>query len=306
MIVLTVDQRGSTYAADRVPEVLAELARLTRFREGVVVGFERTVGDEVQGVLASGRAGAELAVDLSLHLLRDQGWSVGIGVGQVEGPLPTVSREARGFAFYRARDAVERAKTRGRGTSVAVEGPPPGAPDLRTAISGAAAPGAPAPDTGAPDGGSATDAGRTAPDPDAAQPDTAQPDTAQPDVAQPDLAAEVEALLRLLAAIRARRTPQGWEVADTLASLADKPGRQRIVAQSLHVSEQAVSQRVRAALWQEEEAVRPVVVRLLAELSGTVGPDLVPGPEPAGRAADGPAGSAEPAGRSTTKKRAKS
>lgn len=256
MIVLTVDQRGSTYAADRVPEVLAGLARLTRFREGVVVGFERTVGDEVQGILASGRAGAELAVDLSLHLLRDQGWSVGIGVGQVEGPLPTVSREARGFAFYRARDAVERAKTRGRGTSVAVEGPPPGAPDLRTTISGAAAPGAPAQDT--------------------AVPDVSAPDTV---AAQPDLAAEVEALLRLLAAIRARRTPQGWEVADTLASLADKPGRQRIVAQSLHVSEQAVSQRVRAALWQEEEAVRPVVVRLLAELSSSVGPDLVPGPD---------------------------
>ncbi|MEV0891036.1 hypothetical protein [Promicromonospora sp. NPDC050262] len=243
MIVLTVDQRGSTFAADRVPEVLAELARLTRFREGVVVGFERTVGDEVQGILASGRAGAELAVDLSLHLLRDQGWSIGIGVGQVEGPLPTVSREARGFAFYRARDAVERAKTRGRGTSVAVEGPPPGAPDLRTTVSDATGP---------------------APDPDAAP---------------PDLAAEVEALLRLLAAIRARRTPQGWEVADTLASLADKPGRQKIVAQSLHVSEQAVSQRIRAALWQEEEAVRPVVVRLLAELSSSVGPDLVPGPD---------------------------
>ncbi|MFI2364194.1 hypothetical protein [Promicromonospora sp. NPDC019610] len=303
MIVLTVDQRGSTYAADRVPEVLAELARLTRFREGVVVGFERTVGDEVQGILASGRAGAELAVDLSLHLLRDQGWSVGIGVGQVEGPLPTVSREARGFAFYRARDAVERAKTRGRGTSVAVEGPPPGAPDLRTTISATAAPGGSVPDAAAPDLGAAQPATAQS---DAAQSDAAQSGAAQSDADRPDLAAEVEALLRLLAAIRARRTPQGWEVADTLASLADKPGRQRIVAQSLHISEQAVSQRVRAALWQEEEAVRPVVVRLLAELSGTVGPDLVPGPGPAGRSADGPAGSAQPAGRSTTKKRAKS
>lgn len=216
MIVLTVDQRGSTYAADRVPEVLTELQRLTLRSEALLVPFERTVGDEVQGILAVGRAGAQLAVDISLHLLRDQGWSVGIGVGSVEGPLPAVSREARGFAFYRARDAVERAKTRGRGTSVAVEGPPPTA-------------------------------------------------------ARPDLAAEVEALLRLLAAIRARRTPQGWEVADTLASLEDRPGRQRLVAQSLKVSEQAVSQRVRAALWQEEEAARPVVVRLLAELSSSVG-----------------------------------
>jgi hypothetical protein len=225
MIVLTVDQRGSTYAADRVPELLTELEQLTRGRAGVVVPFERTVGDEVQGILAVGRDGAQLAIDIALHLLRDQGWSVGIGVGQVEGPLPAVSREARGFAFYRARDAVERAKTRGRGTSIAVEGPAPAANE-------------------------------------------------------PDLAAEVEALLRLLAAVRARRTPQGWEVADTLATLEDRPGRQRIVAQSLEVSEQAVSQRVRAALWQEEEAVRPVAVRLLAELSSSTsdGPDVVSGP----------------------------
>ena len=230
MIVLTVDQRGSTYAADRVPEVLAELARLTRGNEGLLVPFERTVGDEVQGILAPGHAGAELAVELSLGLLRDQGWSVGIGVGEIEGPLPTVSREARGFALYRARDAVERAKTRSKGTSIAVEGPTSGAPDLR------------APDSTAPG----------------------------VDSAGLDLADEVEALLRLLAAIRARRTPQGWEVADTLASLAGRPGRQKIVAQSLGVSEQAVSQRVRAALWQEEEAVRPVVVRLLTELSCSV------------------------------------
>lgn len=215
MIVITVDQRGSTYAADRVPEVLVGLERLSRQTEGLLVPFERTVGDEVQGILAAGRAGAQLAVDISLHLLRDRGWSVGVGVGSVEGPLPAVSREARGFAFYRARDAVERAKIRSKGTSIAVEGPPP-APE------------------------------------------------------RPDLAVEVEALLRLLAAIRARRTAQGWEVADTLTSLGDRPGRQRAAAESMGISEQAVSQRIRAALWQEEEAVRPVVVRLLAELSSSV------------------------------------
>jgi hypothetical protein len=257
VIVLTIDQRGSTYAADRVPEILAELAGLTRGREGVVVPFERTVGDEVQGILAAGAAGAELAVDLALHLLRDQGWSIGIGVGEVDVPLPAVSREARGFAFYRARDAVERAKTRSKGMSVAVEGPPPDAPDRI-----------------APHDGPAAARG-------AARHDTAEHS------AEPDLAAEIEALLRLLAAIRARRTPQGWEVADTLASLPDKPGRQRIVARSLNVTEQAVSQRVRAALWQEEEAVRPIVVRLLAELSSSViaEPDVVTGPvaEPGGR-----------------------
>lgn len=211
MIVLTVDQRGSTHAEDRVPQVLDRLAELAEGRAGMVVPFARTVGDEVQGVLEGSAAGALLAVDLTLALLRDQGWSVGVGVGPVEQPLPEVSRNARGPAFYRARDAVERAKTRSRGTSVAVEGPPGG--------------------TGA------------------------------------NRANEIESLLRLLGAVRARRTRQGWEAVDVLSGLDDKPGRQKIVAQSLAVSEQAVSQRVRAALWQEEEAVRPLVVRLLTELA---------------------------------------
>jgi hypothetical protein len=123
VIVLTVDQRGSTHAEDRVPAVLEHLEEWVRGRDGLVVSFARTVGDEVQGVLAGSDAGAQLAVDLTLALLRDQGWSVGIGVGPVELPLPEVSREGRGPAFYRARDAVERAKRRARGTSVAVEGP---------------------------------------------------------------------------------------------------------------------------------------------------------------------------------------
>lgn len=204
MIVLTVDQRGSTRSPDRVPEVLEHLAAAVRGRRGVVVAFERTVGDEVQGVLDD----AGLATDLVLYLLRDGGWSVGIGVGRVEEPLPAVSREARGPAFVRAREAVERAKTRSAGTNVAVDGP------------------------------------------------------------HADRAAEVEALLRLLGAVRARRSTAGWEVVDTLASLPDdvRAGRQRQAAAVLGITEQAVSQRVRAALWQEEEAARPVAARLLAEL----------------------------------------
>lgn len=217
MIVLTIDQRGSTRAEDRVPEVLERLAAWSRGREGTAVPFARTVGDEVQGVLEGSDDGAHLAVDLTLALLRDQGWSVGIGVGPVERPLPAVSRDGRGPAFYRARDAVERAKTRSRGTSVAVEGP--------------------ASETGA------------------------------------KRAQEVESLLRLLGAVRARRSPQGWEAVDLLSGLDDRPGRQKIAAQSLAVSEQAMSQRVRAALWQEEEAVRPLAVRLLAELDELDGPD---------------------------------
>lgn len=215
MIVLTVDQRGSTHADDRVPAVLEQLTEWVAGRAGLVVPFSRTVGDEVQGVIAGADAGAGLAVDLALGLLRDQGWSVGIGVGPVESPLPKESRNGRGPAFYRARDAVERAKTRARGASVAVEG-----------MGG---------DVGA------------------------------------KRANEVESLLRLLGAVRARRTRQGWEVVDVLSGLEDRPGRQKVAAQSLNVSEQAVSQRVRAALWQEEEAVRPVAVRLLSELNSLAG-----------------------------------
>ncbi|MGW6229337.1 hypothetical protein ACWFQT_19715, partial [Cellulosimicrobium cellulans] len=51
MFVLTVDQRGSTGHRDRVPEVLARLEGLLADRPGLVVPFDRTVGDEVQGVL---------------------------------------------------------------------------------------------------------------------------------------------------------------------------------------------------------------------------------------------------------------
>ncbi|MTG90640.1 hypothetical protein GJV82_17095 [Cellulosimicrobium sp. BIT-GX5] len=201
MFVLTVDQRGSTGRPDRVPEVLARLDSLLADRPGVVVPFDRTVGDEVQGVLDD----PATVVDVVLDLLRDGGWSVGLGAGGVDEPLPAVSREASGEAFVRARDAVEQAKSRAATAPVAVRGEPP------------------------------------------------------------ERAAEVEALLRLLAAVVERRTDPGWEAVDTLARVG---GTQKDVARALGVSEQAVSQRLRAALWPEEAAVRPVVARLLGELQG--------------------------------------
>ncbi len=138
-----------------------------------------------------------------LDLLRDGGWSVGLGVGPVDEPLPAVSREASGTAFVLAREAVEQAKSRAATAPVAVRGEP---------------------------------ASR---------------------------AAEVEALLRLLAAVADRRTAPGWEAVDALARVG---GTQKDVARALGVSEQAVSQRLRTALWPEEAAVRPVVARLLGEL----------------------------------------
>jgi hypothetical protein len=102
-IVLTVDQRSSRRSADRVADILARLAATP-----VVRGFERTAGDEFQGVLDD----PAVAVDVALGLVRDGGWSVGIGVGPVEEPLPASTRAGRGEAFTLARAAVDAAKKR--------------------------------------------------------------------------------------------------------------------------------------------------------------------------------------------------
>lgn len=79
----------------------------------------------------------------------------------------------------------------------------------------------------------------------------------------PVAAGEAESLLVLLAAIRARRTAAGWAAVDALTA-GDAPRRQDELAQLLGISQQAVSQRLRAALWAEEQAALPLAARLLA------------------------------------------
>jgi hypothetical protein len=101
--VLTVDQRGSRHRPDRVPEALRRLAGRPVLRP-----FERTAGDEFQGILDD----PDPVLDVVLDLLRDRDWSIGIGVGPVQGPLPAHSRAGRGPAFVLAREAVETAKRR--------------------------------------------------------------------------------------------------------------------------------------------------------------------------------------------------
>ncbi|WP_193095915.1 hypothetical protein [Brevibacterium sp. FME17] len=101
MYVMTIDQRGSRDRTDEVPGLLEILARVETQR-----GFERTIGDEVQGVLSSAEQ-----VTLAVRLLAAQtGWHIGIGIGPVETPLPASTAEGRGEAFYAARRAVEAAK----------------------------------------------------------------------------------------------------------------------------------------------------------------------------------------------------
>ena len=102
--VLTIDQRGSTRATatDRVPATLAALADV-----GMLRPFERTAGDEFQGVLDDPAALAAVVE----RLLRADSWSIGIGIGTVEEPLPESTRAGRGPAYVHARAAVNAAKS---------------------------------------------------------------------------------------------------------------------------------------------------------------------------------------------------
>jgi len=88
-------------------------------RSDIVLDVERTVGDEVQLVLAS----AGSAVDLGLMLMRAREWSVGIGTGEVDLPLGDSARASSGEAFVHARRAVERAKGKGEPAPIVVSGP---------------------------------------------------------------------------------------------------------------------------------------------------------------------------------------
>ena len=101
-IVLTVDQRGSRHTVDRIPGALATLADVP-----LLLAFERTVGDEFQGVLDE----PDTLPRVVETLLRDGDWNIGIGVGAIEEPLPDHARAGRGPAYLHARDAVTAAKS---------------------------------------------------------------------------------------------------------------------------------------------------------------------------------------------------
>ncbi|ALV40324.1 hypothetical protein AU252_03370 [Pseudarthrobacter sulfonivorans] len=100
MYVLTIDQRGSTADVDRVPDLIAALRSLT------AAPFERSVGDELQGVVEH----AEDVVEIALYALRSGHWYVGIGIGAVQLTPGGSPREGSGSGFVAARKAVELAK----------------------------------------------------------------------------------------------------------------------------------------------------------------------------------------------------
>jgi SatD family (SatD) len=102
--VLTVDQKGSRRNPDRVGDVLRELNEAVP----TLLEFERTAGDEFQGVLGA----SEEVVDVVLRLVRAGEWSIGVGAGPVQTPLPPSTRAGAGPAFLSARRAVDAAKQR--------------------------------------------------------------------------------------------------------------------------------------------------------------------------------------------------
>lgn len=191
-LVLTVDQRDSSHSEDRIPETLERLAPVP-----TLLAFERTAGDELQGVLDDPDA-AMAAVG---ELLRADQWYVGVGVGAVEEPLPDHARAGRGPAYLRARTAVTDAKTSPWHVRVVAD----------------------------------HWAGRA-----------------------------LESTLWLWAAVLARRSPRGWEVADLVAeglSYAEAGKR-------LGISQSAVSQRAQAAGIVEArraEELAGVLARILLE-----------------------------------------
>lgn len=100
LYVLTVDQRSSRTTADLVPEAIAA------YGEGALLRFERTAGDEIQAVYDDPAAVA----DVIEGLLRTEQWNIGLGIGEIESPLPDRAPAGRGPAYLHARNAVNRAK----------------------------------------------------------------------------------------------------------------------------------------------------------------------------------------------------
>jgi hypothetical protein len=218
MYVMTIDQRGSTGDIDRVPGLLKGLSALSTAGR-----FERSVGDEVQGVVER----ADEVVEIALHALRSGRWYVGIGVGEVDLPLPASPREGSGPAFVAARAAVDRAKGAAAHVPLAVVA----GRDRRRANAA----------TTAADGASGSQGARAC--------------------------ANAEAVLRLIGRLVQDRTAAQWKVVDVLRSVRHDThgthGSQKIAAQKLGITEQSVSRAVLRSGWQEEWAARPAAELLL-------------------------------------------
>lgn len=92
---------------------MAAALALTVGLPGTVLAFERTAGDEIQGLLADGEGIVRLLTDLARldaeEGLDEPGWRIGIGLGDVENVAVESTRAARGSAYISARQAVDEA-----------------------------------------------------------------------------------------------------------------------------------------------------------------------------------------------------
>lgn len=203
MFVLTVDQRSSRKTGDKVPAIVGELDRLwpNSASQHPLLGFTRTVGDEIQGVVES----AQEALAVTRLLVRSNAWYVGIGIGAVHEPLPDRAPDATGEAFIYARQAVDEAK--------AAKGSAPLAVVATNATS----------------------------------------------------AQRVEALLSLIGLTWQSRSELGWQAVDALMDPfgANLGATQRDIAQQLGVSSAAISKRLKAAAYEEERKIYPLLLELL-------------------------------------------
>lgn len=102
---ILLDQRRSRRSPDLVEPWLAQV-NSSPFP--LLLPFERTAGDEMEGLVDDPRAFAEVV----LQALRSPFWWIGIGIGDVNTPLPRSVRQSGGTAFELARRAVAEAKSR--------------------------------------------------------------------------------------------------------------------------------------------------------------------------------------------------
>lgn len=110
MYVITADQKKSTKTkVDLAPEALHELKTIK-----TVLPFERTVGDEIQGVIKD----SEEALKAIKIIVAMGEWHCGLGIGNANLNNATKTTEASGEAFVNARHAVEEAKKHYLGLAV--------------------------------------------------------------------------------------------------------------------------------------------------------------------------------------------
>lgn len=78
------------------------------------------------------------------------------------------------------------------------------------------------------------------------------------------LGQDAEVVVRMLATLREKRSEAGWDAVDLMSTGATMAE----AADTLHISRQAVGQRLQAAHWSIENDSVPVLARLLAQAEG--------------------------------------